>query len=98
MSLFKKKGLEQLKADFPAIKVEVSKIVVDAMIGCNVKYSNLSSTTSIMFEEVAKQLEKKLGYSLDAGEVSGFLQSPQFLQVGDDNVTAGTLANDLLKG
>jgi len=97
MSLFKKKGLEQLKNDFPAIKLEVSKIVVEAMVSCNVKYSNLSSTTSVMHEEVAKQLKKKLGYSLDAGEVSSFLTSSQFLQMGAGNEVAGKMADDLLK-
>ena len=98
MSLFKKKGLEQLKADFPAIKVEVSKIVVDAMVSCNVKYSNLGSTTSVMYEEIAKQLKKKLGYHLDTAEVSSFLNSPQFLQAGEGNEVSGKMADDILRG
>jgi len=98
MPLFKKKGLEQLKNDFPAIKVEVSKIVVETMISCNVKYSNVSSTSGVMYEEIAKQLKKKLGYSLDAGEVSSFLNSQQFLQAGEGNEVAGKMADDILKG
>ena len=98
MALFKKKGLEQLQNDFPAIKVEVSKIVVDAMISCNVKYSNLSSTTSVMNEEIAKQIKKKLGYSLNAGEVFDFLNSPQFRHAGEDNEVTGKMADDILRG
>ena len=98
MALFKKKGLEQLKNDFPAIKVELSKIVVDAMVTSNVKYSNLGSTTSVMFEEIAKQIKKKLGYNLDVQEVSSFLNSPQFLQMGAGNEVADRMADDILKG
>ena len=85
-----------MKSDFPAIKIEVSKIVVETMVSYNVKYSNLSSTTGVMYEEIAKQFKKKLGYSLDAGEVSSFLNSSQFLQAGEGNEVAGKMADDIL--
>jgi hypothetical protein len=103
MGIFKKKdtatgkGLEDLKNDFPKIKIEVSKIVVNTMIKCNVKESNYETTMLIAFEEMTKEF-KKLGYNLTVEEVSAFLNSPQFIQMGKGNEAAGKLADEILKG
>jgi hypothetical protein len=93
MGLFSKKGLSQLKEDFPVIKSEVGGIVVQAALKSGLQYSNAASTSNAMFEEVAVQLKKKLGYKLSAAEVSEFLNSRQFTQCGEGNELAGTLAD-----
>jgi len=97
MGLFSKKGLEQLKKDFPLVKQEVGSIVIDAALKGGVKYSNAASTTNAMFEVIAAQLKSQLGYKLSVNEVIEFLNSPQFLQGADDNKVAGKLA-DLMFG
>ena len=97
-SLFSRKGLTQLKEDFPIIKSEVGGIVVDAFIKCGLKHSNAASTLNTIYEVVAAQLKSKLGYKLSAEEVSEFLNSHQFLQQAEGNELAGKLADLMLRG
>ena len=96
-SMFSKKGLAQLKEDFPIIKSEVGSIVVGASLKCGLNYDNAADTSNLMYEEVAAQLKSKLGYTLSVGEVAEFLNSRQFLQGGEGNEMASKLA-DLMFG
>ena len=95
-SIFSKKGLEDLKKDFPLIQGEVGAIVVDAIQKCGVKNNNLGATMPEMYKEAAAQLKSKLGYKLTAQEMSEFLNSRQFTKGGEGNEKAAKLADIML--
>jgi len=97
MGLFSKKGLEQLKKDFPLIKMEVGGIVTNVMLKSGMNYDNAASKSKAMYEAVAAELKAKLGYKLTSGEVSEFLNSPQFIEMGEGNELAEALADAILK-
>ena len=97
MGLFSKKGLEQLKKDFPLIKMEVGGIVVDAMLKSGMNYDNASAKSNEMYKTVAKQLKVKLGYKLTPDEVREFLNSRQFIETGEGNEVINKLADAILK-
>ena len=97
MGLFSKKGLEQLKMDFPLVKMEVGGIVVDVMLKSGINYDNAASKSKAMYEAVAAQLKAKLGYKLTPDEVSEFLNSRQFTEMGEGNELTNALADAILK-